>query len=347
MTVNSDYIIHRRSDKCLLYVDYKKIWWSDQLSRWICVSPELIEKILKSSEFVVMHHAHQKIAERFNIDVSHLSKVSHYLPVTHDGPLHQALRKKFALMIAENSVDALNFFEKEFSDQIFRVMRLGGAFDLAQDILKPIVQKTSLILAGVEGIDNKKIDRLSTLFDETLRLPDRIDLNATIGRIADDLQYTMNEEECYFRIALFALGNDSLLSTICESMILMFIKNPDKPLSSFDWDSQIPATGVPVVERMANMDSEIGGYQIKKGQRVRLYLDAGGYVGTPYPSYSSIYFGAGAHACLGIPIGKKIWTTIVSRLAVISKKIEVTKLTYRENDNVFNIYDEIKVRVYE
>jgi len=347
MTVDSDYIMHRRSDKRLVYAGDQKFWWSDQLKRWICVNPEIIERILKSSEFIVINHQHQKIAERFNIDVSHLSKVAQYLPVTHDGAFHQALRKKFALMIAANSANAISFFEEEFNDQIKSVMNLAQTFDLCQDIIKPIVQKTSLILSGVDWLRIEDIDKFSTIFDETLTVADRIDLNGAIGRVAEQLQYRLNKEESYFRIALFALGNDSLLSTICESLVLMIIKNPDKMLSNFNWDNQIPATGIPVVERVANIDFEVDGYVVTKGQRVRLYLDSAGYAGTVYPIYSSIYFGAGAHTCLGMPIGKKVWTMILKCLARVDKKIELTKLTYRERDNVFNIYDEIKVRTYD
>jgi hypothetical protein len=31
----------------------------------------------------------------------------------------------------------------------------------------------------------------------------------------------------------------------------------------------------------------------------------------------------------------------------VDKKIEITQLIYRKNDNVFTIYDEINVRVYD
>jgi hypothetical protein len=249
MTVNSDYTIHRRSDKNQLYAGNEKFWWSDQLNRWICVSPEMIKKILNRPEFNVITHHHEKIAERFKVDISHISKVASYLPVTHDGVMHKELRKKFALMIASNSAEATSFFEKEFTTIVKQKIASNAVFDFCDEVLKPVIQKTSLILAGVEWLSNKNIDKLSTIFDETLILADRVELNLSVGDIVKELKQKLDDDECYFRIALFSLGNDSLLSTMSESLVLMAIKNPDTTLSNFNWDIQIPATGIPVIER--------------------------------------------------------------------------------------------------
>jgi hypothetical protein len=175
----------------------------------------------------------------------------------------------------------------------------------------------------------------------------KLQVNLSIGNIVEEVKQRLDKEDCYFRIALFALGNDSMLSTMSESTIAMIIKNPDVALSSFNWDIQIPATGIPVIERVANVDLELDGFQIKMGQRVRLYLDAAGYIQTDYPSYSSMYFGSGSHLCLGMSIGNQVWSLVTHYFKKSHKKIKITKLSYRKNDNVFNIYDEFKVRLYD
>jgi hypothetical protein len=347
MSVNSDYIIHRRSDKSSLYASDEKFWWSEQLNRWICLNPEIAKNVLSMTEFNVITHNHEKIAERFNVDVSHISKVASYLPVTHDGLTHKELRKKFALMIASNSGDAVSFFEREFKSVVKKKAESNEEFDFFQEILKPVLQKTSLILSGIDWLSNKNIDRLSTIFDETLTLNDRIELNLSVGSLVDELKRKLADEDCYFRVALFALGNDSLLSTMSESLISMIIRNQDRVLSSFNWEPQIPATGIPVLERVANADVALSGFQIKKSQRIRLYLDSAGYINTNYPSYSSLYFGSGSHACLGMSIGNRIWSVVINSFVDVNKKIELRKLAYRKNDNVFNVYDEIKVRFYD
>jgi len=323
------------------------MWWSDELNRWICISPEIIKVILNNSDFFVINHNIEKLAARFKIDISHLAKVIQQLPVTHDGINHKELRKRFALMLASRSAIVLVFFEKELTERLNQLVNSKKEFDLSQDLLKPLVQATSLLLSDVAWLKSNKLDKLSTIFDETLTLTSRIELNQSIGEILEGLKVNLDEDECYFRIALFALGNDSLLSTLSESLVSIFLRNSETVCSYINWDSQIPATGVPVVERISGIDIEISGNQIKKGQRVRLYLDTAGYIETSHPSYSSLYFGSGAHTCLGMPIGTKIWGIVTDVFRKIDKRIEITQLTYRKNDNVFNIYDEIKVRVYD
>ena len=347
MPIKSDYIIHKRSDKSDLYKCYEKMWWSGELKRWICISPEIIKTILNNPNFFVINHDIEKLVARFKIDVSYLAKVIQQLPVTQDGTAHKELRKRFALMLASRSDVVLAFFEKELTERLHQLINSKKEFDLSKDLLKPLVQETSLLLSDVAWLKSNKLDKLPTIFDETLTLTSRIELNQSIGEILEELKVNLDESECYFRIALFALGNDSLLSTISESLVSILLRNPDAVSSDITWDSQIPATGVPVIERISDIDIEISGNQIEKGQRVRLYLDSAGYIETSYPSYSALYFGSGAHTCLGMPIGTKIWTIVTDVFRKIDKRIVIAQLTYRKNDNVFNVYDEIMVSVYD
>jgi cytochrome P450 len=347
MSIKSDYTIHKRSDKNDFYKNHEKMWWSDECARWICISPEIIKVILNNPNFFVITHNVEKLAVRFNIDISHLAKVIQQLPVTQNGMRHKELRKRFALVLASRSTVVLAFFEKEFANRLHHLIASKNEFDLSKDLLKPLVQESSLLLSDIAWLKNNKLDKLSTIFDETLSLKNRMELNQSVGEILEELKVNLDEEECYSRIAMFALGNDSILGTISESLVSVFLRNTETVSSNISWGNQIPATGVPVIERMAEIDIDIHGNKIKKGQRVRLYLDSAGYIETSYPSYSSIYFGSGSHTCLGMSIGTKIWTMVTDVFRRVDKKIEITQLIYRKNDNVFTIYDEINVRVYD
>jgi hypothetical protein len=98
---------------------------------------------------------------------------------------------------------------------------------------------------------------------------------------------------------------------------------------------------------MSVKDNVIDGVNILSGQKVRLYLDAAGYQQSESPTYAQIYFGAGAHTCLGMPIGKKIWDVVKSRFEKVHKKLIINTMEYRTPDNVFNIYESIKVDIYD
>jgi hypothetical protein len=46
-------------------------------------------------------------------------------------------------------------------------------------------------------------------------------------------------------------------------------------------------------------------------------------------------------------IGNQVRSLLTNCLKNTNKEMEVTKLSYRKNDNVFNTYDELKVRFYD
>ena len=241
----------------------------------------------------------------------------------------------------------MEFFKSEFNHQFTQLLSTKEEIDLCKDLLSPVIQKTNQIISETEKIQGQALNKVSTVFDETLNIENRVELNHTLEKIIKELHKDFELDDCYFRIALFALGNDSALSTISESMINILIKHPNQLLSSIDWDEQMPATGVPVIERVCLSDIDLGGISFKKSQRIRLYLDAAGYEDGGCPHHSPLYFGSGSHLCLGMPMAMKMWSIIVATCSHMKKKIEVTEIKPRKNDNVFNVYETIKLKIYD
>lgn len=343
--IKNQYRLYKSANKKEVYKN-NYIFWSDDLRRWVCTNPDLIKHILLLPHCLAINHKIKKIEDRFDINLSHVDQLTHYLPVTQNDEFHKELRKKLALIMTKNSSAAIKFFQTEIDKKFNSLFCLEHSkeFDLYLDILKPIINKMAQILAGIKLEHVLEIDMLSTIFDETLSIERRIELNKCIGDIFLILHKESNDEEDdYSRIALLALGKDSLLSTISESLISTLTKNTSKLLSEINWPSEMPASGVPVIERIASLDFEIHNIQIKKDERLRLYLDSAGFTGETCPHYASLYFGAGVHSCLGISVAKKAWSITIDTLKKIDKNITITDLSPRKYDNVFNLYDKIEV----
>ena len=65
----SDYKLQRRLDKSTIYNSQEGVWWSSELSRWMCTDPEVIEQILKSDEFGVHDFKVDQLAKRLSLDL--------------------------------------------------------------------------------------------------------------------------------------------------------------------------------------------------------------------------------------------------------------------------------------
>lgn len=336
-------MLHRSKNKASAYQDGEGFWWSEKNKKWICFNSEVTKLILNDSDFKVVSHELVKITERFSLDLDHVINMVKFLPVTLDDEAHKVIRKRHALLIAENTEIALSNFEIGFQSKLNFLLAKRNSFDWIQDLIKPLIHQTIIQLAAIELDDTHPIEWLSTVFDETQSLKNRGYLNKAVGQIFNQLRTNMPPDEAYFKIALLALGNDSIISTIGETTLNILSKNHAKRLSEIEWNTDFIATGVPVIERVAVKDKLVTGLTVRKNQRVRIFLDAAGYQAVSCPHFSKLYFGSGPHLCLGMAISKKIWTIIIRELSKVERYLCVLDFAYKENDQVFNLLDKLKV----
>lgn len=341
------YTITKSSSKADIYRS-RDFFWVDEYKKWICFDPDINKMILNDSRFCVIKYDISNVENRFGYDLDALKKTIKNLPVAKDGDDHKTLRKAFAIQIKSKYDESLNCFNSNLQELIQAILLKDTELTDLQEHLEVIIWKTICCLSGLEKYSIAKASGLSQIFDETLPLTNRVKLNDLIEELATEIgKYIDNDDEVYFKVALMALGNDSLLSTLQESILLILLKNEGRYLDEMNWDIQIPASGVPVVERFASEDIKINQHIITKGQRVRLYLDSSGYSDLDGPKYSSLYFGSGSHLCLGMPIGIKIWECLRDELKKIHRKATVLRFNYRENDNVFNLLGTFQVKFYK
>ncbi|MDO9150691.1 MAG: hypothetical protein Q7U33_04855 [Methylotenera sp.] len=344
----SDYTIHRRQDKLSIYQQKEKLWWSNELNRWICTDAALIKAILANRQFEVPTYSVEKIIERIPVDLEHNITLVKYFPVALEGEAHKAIRKRHARQLMLNGDAALESFNLNFTIKLQALQDEAGiVFNLHDDLLMPSIQHFFAILLDIEFSKLSFSDSISQILDETLPLTKRIKINHIIAELINSLPDDLSLDEKYFRVSMLALGVDSLLGTLTESIVNVLLTHPGQALSNMSWPSDISVTGVPVIERILTQPLNLEGQAFQAGQRFRLYLDATGYADSDEPSYSQLYFGAGRHVCLGMPIGKKIWSLIAAAFANTHSTIQLHDVSRREFDNVFNIYNTIKVSFHD
>jgi len=339
MSYKNIYQLHRADGRLNFYKSNQELIWLSDCQKWICCNPKLINLILRDNNFLVINSAPRAIIDRLKIDLNEICKISSYLPMSNNGEHHKVLRKRFALQISKNSTDALAFFKKNLKKRLNELLRSNVPIDFYNELLEPLISETIKILAQFDYSKLDDISKLSSIFDETSSLQSRINLNKFIKDMVSSQKNKDSEDDIYFKIALLTAGNDTLLGTIASSILSVLIRNQNAQLSSINWDINFPATGIPVVERFANEDSNKYGVNISKGQKVRMYLDAAGYISSEYSQYSQLFFAAGSHLCPGMAFGNDIWRILSDELKTINQRVHIENVSFRKADNVFNTYE--------
>ena len=83
------------------------------------------------------------------------------------------------------------------------------------------------------------------------------DMLNSVGDVYSDLPTEMPADEKYFRIAMLALNMNTLLGSISESFLTVIKRNAGIDLKDMDWDPELPATALPMIERRALANSRL------------------------------------------------------------------------------------------
>ena len=313
----------------------------------MCTDPEVIEQILKSDEFGVHDFKVDQLAKRLSLDLGAIQKLTAYFPLAREGEEHKILRKRFIDEIARNYKTAIIAFEKCLGERCKLLEQHQGEIDLVPALLTPSLALPICLLAGIRLGEDFDFWSISQILDETISIRQRIKINQTISIIMESLPPEMDEGERLFRTALVTLGSNALYGSIAESFVIMLKKHKPNSFSSIAWDEELPATGIPVIEKKAMADVIIEGHAFCKGERVRLYLEATGYQGSVFPSYTKQYFAPSRHLCPGMSFSRDVWKLFRHELGIVRKRFSIMSISYRENDNVFNFPNSIILNLYD
>ena len=92
---------------------------------------------------------------------------------------------------------------------------------------------------------------------------------------------------------MLALNMNTLLGSISKSFLTVVRRNPGTAIGTMDWDRDLPATALPMIERKALANSTLLGHNIKIGHRVRLFVDVNEFDRDSGSKYTELYFAAG------------------------------------------------------
>jgi hypothetical protein len=219
-------------------------------------------------------------------------------------------------------------------------------FCVIHDLLKPSIRAANLAIAGIENCSVDALESLPLFFDASLSLKRRRYVEQLIEDVYSSLPNAMPAEEKYFRIAMLALNMNTLLGSISESFLTVIKRNAGIDLKDMDWDPELPATALPMVERRALANSTICGNEISAGDRTQLFVDVDGFDKDRGPRYSELYFAAGPHKCPGMNYSRKVWNILITHMKTIDKRLRVLAIEYRSNDGIFNVLEKLGVELH-
>lgn len=343
--------LHHDSRKGASYRSFAPIHWSESLQIWCVFDPEVMIAIMKSADFVVVNYAAEygKLEQRTGIDWSCLIGTLRSIPLTSEGAHHTQLRRDFARLISARSAAAKAAVAEFADNDIPLVFRNRRTAELVDNLIRPITNTLFGILLGVPVPEvSSKGPSVSQIFDRFLSLNRRIQLQASLGHLSKSLSDEAHDltTSVEYATALMVVGHDSLLGSLGASLVAVLEEQVEGArLCDITYPEALPRTGVPYVERVAQMDCTVHGTKFHAGDRLRLFLDACPARGTP--SNEAPYFGKGRHLCVGMDLSQCVWRTLVQSLAQLPFRLRIIEATLRANDYVFNVYDKIEVSVHE
>ena len=224
-------------------------------------------------------------------------------------------------------------------------LREDKSVDLVRELVRPVCDTLFETLLGVPLQPDEGISA-SQIFDLYLSLNRRKTIVAKAGAMLKT--YTMAQDRLGtapgYATALKILGYDSLVGSLGGSILHVLKNAPGERLCDIAYPQTLPQTGVPYVERFAAADCRLGDADIKKGDRIRLYLDPGAQRNPV--NAGECNFGRGRHSCIGEDLSTWLWGTLTKTFSRLPLRFDIESEARRKPDWVFTYYSSIVVRFH-
>jgi len=322
--------------------------WVSELGCWCVYDAEAVTAILKSRDFAAVDFVelHRAYEQNIGIDCSALIAALQQTPTSHEGERHAKIRRDLARLLATHSAEMKQHAGAKIRKLVPELCRPGTRVDLVKDIVRPVCNDLFYSVLGVtasgqaeEGVS------ASQVFDIYLSLNRRREINVKARALIEGFSAANGKLKTTpeYAAALSMLGYDSLVGSLGGSLLHVLRNAAGQRLCDIVFPRVLPATGVPYIERFAAKDSVIGGASIRKGDRIRLFLDSG----TPGEDASNRpYFGRGRHSCLGEEISTWLWRSFAEEFSRSPLRCTIESVTRRKPDWVFAYYSSIVVQFH-
>tara|TARA_B100000949_G_scaffold185002_1_gene166900 strand:- start:1237 stop:2304 length:1068 start_codon:yes stop_codon:yes gene_type:complete len=345
----SHFKLQKEPHRARLYRELPPIWWSDQAKRWFVTNPELVRQIQTDTAFKVPDYDASPITERLGIDLTFTNRLRQYLPLAWEGAEHKRLRRLFSSVIAANQNAAIESFGEDLRRRLSHALA-SDRFCMVADVLRPALRIANMRLAGFSTTDGEAlpdIESIPGMFDDRLSPTGRKRIEQNIRDLYSRLPDARDEESKLVILAFTALSANTLLGSLAESLLASFAEAGTQNFSAIDYPAELPATGLPLIEKICITPCEIDGEKIAAGDRLRLFIEVEGLLASGKPEYSDLYFAAGPHRCPGQAYSRRIWKSLRDELATLDVFFEIGAIEHRKNDCVFNYIEKLELMVHD
>lgn len=325
--------------------------WKEQAKRWFVFDPLTANLVLRSDDFsVVSHHEEIKaVQSELALDLQSTVDAARSMPLSHEGDEHRRLRRMSAQMIQDAMLPALGSFSSSCSILLPRLLESRRTFDIVADFVSPVSISLFAALTGAEEAQfNKSLPagycptQLLTSAKRSLSAPRWRALNRQIEERCKHMDGPSPHRQ--MKGALSLLTFEIFKAALSNSLIEVFQRNAEKPLSEGDIPGQLPCTSIPFVDRICRRDTVVRGQHISRGQNVILYL---GGCSPSSAEQRKLFFGTGPHICIGKTLTESAWTIVAEVLRKRRERVVVRDVFYRDFDVILLSPDRATVEVMQ
>lgn len=312
------------------------------LDAWIVIDPGIVSALLRDPRVTAISTAAASVflEERYSVRLSTLVAVAELLPLGLDGQPHLAVRRQMARIVSKGQ-ERLAGLMPGLVEKHFAPLAHSAEVELCTECVAPFVEELfSRIIDGQETILFRP-RTLARIFDRLTSIATRIAIDAELAALRAHL-VALGIEDLDLTLAFLMIGRDSLLSTLAESLADIARNAGGAALPDLAYPAMPPQTGVSVTERMVGEDLSIGGQDLRKGDRLRLYFQ--GYAHLPAEADKLLMFGTGLHSCLGRGLSLDAWQALVAWLSRVPRRMELVGYAVYP-DPIFTMPEYVRIRL--